>query len=164
MAFHKWDRSIVFNSESESRGGSRIPRRRGRQPSGGGHQHMILPNFVKNCMKLRKLWPPPPQIHHLRGLFLCFIVQAMYSFGEKGKFCDGWNFTREVWDLFCPEASTKWYDFLLMILWPLYEVFRKKTRKSCNGLLLELSLLKKTCLREYQSHWLVCAPDKREFK
>ena len=22
----------------------------------GGYQHMILPNFVKNCMKLRKFW------------------------------------------------------------------------------------------------------------
>ena len=22
----------------------------------GGRQHMILPNFVKNCMKLRKFW------------------------------------------------------------------------------------------------------------
>ena len=31
------------------RGGSRIPRRRGRQ-------HMILPNFAKNCMKLSKFW------------------------------------------------------------------------------------------------------------
>ena len=31
------------------RGGSMIPRRRGRQP-------MILPNFLKNCMKLRNIW------------------------------------------------------------------------------------------------------------
>ena len=31
------------------RGGSRIPRSRGRQ-------HMILPNFAKNCMKVRKFW------------------------------------------------------------------------------------------------------------
>ena len=22
----------------------------------GGRQHMILPNFAKNCMKLRKFW------------------------------------------------------------------------------------------------------------
>ena len=33
--------------------GSRIPRRRGRRPSGGGgSQHTILPNSPKNCMKL----------------------------------------------------------------------------------------------------------------
>ena len=37
------------------RGGSRIPQRRGANPP-GGRQHMILPNFAKNCMKLRKFW------------------------------------------------------------------------------------------------------------
>ena len=38
-------------------GGSRISFRREHQPSGeGGHQHMILPNFPKNCTKLRKFW------------------------------------------------------------------------------------------------------------
>ena len=26
----------------------------GANPRGGGRQHMILPNFEKNCMKLRK--------------------------------------------------------------------------------------------------------------
>ena len=31
------------------RGGSRISRRR-------GHQHTNLPDFPKNCMKLRKFW------------------------------------------------------------------------------------------------------------
>ena len=49
-------------------GGSRIPRRRGRQQS-GGHQHTKLPIFPKNCMKLRKFLtaerappaPPPPK-------------------------------------------------------------------------------------------------------
>ena len=39
------------------RGGSRIPRRRGRQSS-GGRQHTILPNFPKNCMKLKEFGPP----------------------------------------------------------------------------------------------------------
>ena len=28
----------------------------GADPPVGGDQHMILPNFVKNCMKLRKFW------------------------------------------------------------------------------------------------------------
>ena len=28
----------------------------GANPRGGGRQHMILPNFVKNYMKLRKFW------------------------------------------------------------------------------------------------------------
>ena len=41
---------------SPCRDGSRIPRRRGRQPSGRGCQHTILPNFPKNCMKMRKFW------------------------------------------------------------------------------------------------------------
>ena len=41
-------------------------------PLGGGRQHMILPNFAKNCMKLRTFWAvggglaggAPPQIRH----------------------------------------------------------------------------------------------------
>ena len=28
----------------------------GANPPGRGRQHMILPNFVTNCMKLRKFW------------------------------------------------------------------------------------------------------------
>ena len=39
-------------------GGSRISPRRGRQLSGGGCQHTILPNFPKNCMKLKEFGPP----------------------------------------------------------------------------------------------------------
>ena len=38
-------------------GGSRISPRRGRQLSGGGRQHSILPNFPENCMKLREFGP-----------------------------------------------------------------------------------------------------------
>ena len=56
--FLKGNKGYVYGyliNTSELRGGSRIPRRRGRQPS-RGRQHMILPNFVKNCMKLRKFW------------------------------------------------------------------------------------------------------------
>ena len=50
------------------RDGYRIPRRRGRQPL-GGRQHTNLPDFPKNCMKLRKFWsvegaPPPLWIGH----------------------------------------------------------------------------------------------------
>ena len=40
-------------------GGSSIPRRRGANPPGGAPTYdlaMILPNFAKNCMKLRKFW------------------------------------------------------------------------------------------------------------
>ena len=32
----------------------------GTNPPGGGRQHMILPNFAKNCMKLRKFWALGP--------------------------------------------------------------------------------------------------------
>ena len=42
-------------------GGSRISPRRGRQLPGGwgwGRQHTILPNFPKNCMKLKEFGPP----------------------------------------------------------------------------------------------------------
>ena len=38
------------------RGRSKIPLRRGAPTLQGGHQHMILLNFVKNCMKLRTFW------------------------------------------------------------------------------------------------------------
>ena len=56
------------SADNPCRGRYRIPRRRRRQPS-GGHQHMILSNFAKNCMKLRKFWAmggealesPPPK-------------------------------------------------------------------------------------------------------
>ena len=39
-------------------GGSKISPRRGRQLSRDGRQHMILPNFPKNCMKLKEFGPP----------------------------------------------------------------------------------------------------------
>ena len=39
---------------------------------GGGHQHTNLPDFPKNCMKLRKVWSvvepgAPPWIHNWGG-------------------------------------------------------------------------------------------------
>ena len=36
---------------------SRISLRWGHQPSTGGHPHMILPNFSKNCMELKEFGP-----------------------------------------------------------------------------------------------------------
>ena len=36
----------------------RISSRRGRQLPGGGRQHTNLPNFPKNCMKLKEFGPP----------------------------------------------------------------------------------------------------------
>ena len=55
-----FDINILF------RGGSRISRRRGCQPSEGRHQHT---NFPKNCMKLRTFWSigsldPPLLLHN----------------------------------------------------------------------------------------------------
>ena len=47
-----------FRFEIWTSGGSRISPRRGRQLSGGGRQHTILPNFPKNCMKLKEFGPP----------------------------------------------------------------------------------------------------------
>ena len=45
----------VFTQTSS---GSRISPRRGRQlPGGGGRQDTILPNFPKNCMKLKEFGP-----------------------------------------------------------------------------------------------------------
>ena len=47
-----------------SRGGSRIPCRRGHQPSMGRHQHT---NFSKNCMKLRKCLSVGPSVRRGEG-------------------------------------------------------------------------------------------------
>ena len=47
----------VFPSTLPCSGGSKISPRRGRQLSGGGHQHKILPKFPKNCMKLKEFGP-----------------------------------------------------------------------------------------------------------
>ena len=46
-----------LNLFNQSSGGSRISPRRGRQLP-GGRQHMILPKFSKNCMKLKEFGPP----------------------------------------------------------------------------------------------------------
>ena len=35
-----------------------FPRGGGANSPGGGRQHMILPNFPKNCMKLKEFEPP----------------------------------------------------------------------------------------------------------
>ena len=43
----------IFNAS----GRSRISPRRGRQLPGGGHQHMILPYFSENYMKLKEFGP-----------------------------------------------------------------------------------------------------------
>ena len=40
-------------------GGSRISPRGRQLPRGGGRQHMILPNFPENCMKLKEFGCPP---------------------------------------------------------------------------------------------------------
>ena len=81
------------NSGSFSRGGSRISRRRGRQPFGGGRQHTNLPDFPKNCMKLRTFWSvggapgAPPWIRHcLVGFFILHSTfhATAASGGSKG--------------------------------------------------------------------------------
>ena len=35
-----------------------FPREGPPTPRGGGRQHTILPNFLKNCMKLKEFGPP----------------------------------------------------------------------------------------------------------
>ena len=47
------DFRIIYDKTTIYRGGSRIPHRRGRQPSGRGRQHTNLPDFPRNYMKLR---------------------------------------------------------------------------------------------------------------
>ena len=68
-----------------SSGGSRISPRRGRQLPGGGRQHMILTNFLKNYIKLKEFVPGgarpsrPPQIRH------CYqwAIAARYGLGNQ---------------------------------------------------------------------------------
>ena len=49
-------RDFILQFISASSGGSRISPRRGRQLP-GGRQHVILPIFSKNCMKLKEFGP-----------------------------------------------------------------------------------------------------------
>ena len=53
------DRPIFITNDSLmlTVAGSRISPRRGCQLPGGGRQHTILPNFPKNCMKLKEFGP-----------------------------------------------------------------------------------------------------------
>ena len=44
---------VVHDSLSEADPG--FPVGGGAKPP-GGHQHMILPNFARHCLKLRKFW------------------------------------------------------------------------------------------------------------
>ena len=66
------------------RGGSRIPRRRGRRPS-RGRQHMILSKFPKNCMKSRNFWAmggahrgATPWIRHWQCKF-CYLLFVLFK-------------------------------------------------------------------------------------
>ena len=49
--------TLSYINPSATTGGSRISPRRGRQLP-GGRQHTNLPNFPKNCMKLKEFGPP----------------------------------------------------------------------------------------------------------
>ena len=68
-------------------GGSRISRRWGRQLSREGRQHTILPNFPKNCMKLKESGPPggacdprapldPPLVFSLLSVSYWWLVRV----------------------------------------------------------------------------------------
>ena len=81
-------------SRSRISGGSRIPRRRGRQPS-WGHHHTNLPNFRKT--KLKKIWavgaPPKSATEDCPLVGECiktFLFQTWYNFAlphlSDGKF------------------------------------------------------------------------------
>ena len=74
--------------EATNSGGSRISPRRGCQLPGGGRQHMILPKFLQNCMKLKEFRPRGasltplfrsaidqlPSISSAAGLALIFLL------------------------------------------------------------------------------------------
>ena len=56
MFIHRSGTNNVFVSTKYSPGADPgFPVGGGANPP-GGRQHMILPNFMKNCMKLRKFW------------------------------------------------------------------------------------------------------------
>ena len=61
-------------------GGSRISTRRGRQLP-GGHQQTILPNFPKNCMKLKEFGPPdpldPPLFQNSSSQIISFLASLL---------------------------------------------------------------------------------------
>ena len=78
----------IFATRTLTRGGSSIPRRRGRQPFRRGHQHTKLPDFPKNCMKLRKFWfiggacaggaPLDPQLLTIRQVLKSFKGSRLF--------------------------------------------------------------------------------------
>ena len=53
------DMAEILHSHKLCSGGSRISPRRGCQLP-GGYQNMILPNFLKNCIKLKEFGRPSP--------------------------------------------------------------------------------------------------------
>ena len=58
LSFVKKKKDICGAINDNVSGGSRISPRRGRQLPRGGLQHIIWPNFPKNCMKLKEFGPP----------------------------------------------------------------------------------------------------------
>ena len=72
-------RHDITRHDIEDRGGSRIPRRKGTPTlqRGVGRQHLILPNFAKNCMKLRKFWAPPKSATGRHYMTSCHKIYNM---------------------------------------------------------------------------------------
>ena len=76
--------TCIRQSIVQSRGGSRIPRRRGRQPSRRGRQHMILTKISKKPHQLEKILAHrgghipgvPPQIRHCKVKKWCNVLNA----------------------------------------------------------------------------------------
>ena len=62
----------------------------GANPPGGGRQHTILPDFLKNCMKFRNIWsvgeggrvggtPLDPPLHCVNGTNVSSINKCEHS-------------------------------------------------------------------------------------
>ena len=64
-------------------GGSRISPRRGRQLP-GGRQHTILPNFPKNCMKLKEFGPRGrPKFYYVDPPLITILVLLPHPYGPE---------------------------------------------------------------------------------
>ena len=101
-------------------GGSRISPRKGRQLR-GGHQHTNLPNFARNCMKLKEFGPwgghvsfAPLRSATVNGLSLTSNVKLAQSGWHKSVHTRG---SRVLWSRFnhCWRYLLYWNYFLFPI-------------------------------------------------
>ena len=100
-------------AEHIASGGSRSFPRGGGANSPGGRQHMILPNFPKNCMKLKEFGPPGGRASKI---LLC----------RSATDCGSWMAPVNLW------CYSHWrFDCMLFIVGTTHQEWRTVTITTC---------------------------------